>query len=129
MLHGVTMLQVEATPICDFLKSSALKPTACSMARLAARSGPSTTMDENARSAGCPFPCAERDDLELAVAINEHSMSPKREALASTGTDRAIAEIYFSTQAARSANSFANEHPIWLLSACRPYLSADFSLF
>ena len=38
MLHGVTMLQVEAMPTCDFLKSSRLKPTAWSMARLAARS-------------------------------------------------------------------------------------------
>ena len=28
MLHGVTMLQVEAMPICDFLKSSRAKPTA-----------------------------------------------------------------------------------------------------
>ena len=43
MLHGVTMLQVEAMPICGFLKSSLLKPTACSMARLGARSMPSTT--------------------------------------------------------------------------------------
>jgi hypothetical protein len=69
MLHGVTMLQVEATPICDFLKSSAWKPTACSMARLAARSGPSTTMDENARSAVFPFRFAGRDNFELTIAI------------------------------------------------------------
>ena len=38
ILHGVTMLQVEAMPICDFLKSSRVKPSAWSMARLAARS-------------------------------------------------------------------------------------------
>ena len=44
------MLQVEATPTWDFLKSAALKPTACSIARLAARSAPSTTMEEKARS-------------------------------------------------------------------------------
>ena len=44
MLQGVTMLQREAMPIWDFLKSSRLKPTACSMAREAARSTPSTTM-------------------------------------------------------------------------------------
>src|SRR3954470_7247571 len=49
MLHGVTMLQVEAMPICDFLKSSLEKPTACNMARLAARSAPSTIVDEKAR--------------------------------------------------------------------------------
>src|SRR6185369_15212517 len=73
MLQGVTMLQVEATPICDFLKSSALKPTACSMARLAARSGPSTTIEEKARSAGAPFFWLGRDDLELTVAINKGS--------------------------------------------------------
>jgi hypothetical protein len=35
ILHGVTMLQVDATPICGFLKSSLLKPTACNMARCA----------------------------------------------------------------------------------------------
>ena len=46
MLQGVTWLQVETTPICDFWKSSRLKPTACSMARLAARSAPSTTGEE-----------------------------------------------------------------------------------
>ncbi len=28
MLHGVTLLQVEAMPICGFAKSSRLKPTA-----------------------------------------------------------------------------------------------------
>src|SRR6266567_7685243 len=50
MLHGVTWLQVETTPICDFLKSSFLKPTAWSMARLGARSAPSTTMAEKERS-------------------------------------------------------------------------------
>src|SRR5688500_8121353 len=49
MLHGVTMLQVEAMPICDLLKSSVEKPTACNIARLAARSAPSTTWDEYAR--------------------------------------------------------------------------------
>src|SRR6266487_6957629 len=52
MLHGVTWLQVETTPIWDFWKSSRLNPTAWSIARLAARSGPSRTMDENSRSAG-----------------------------------------------------------------------------
>src|SRR5688572_6055945 len=51
MLHGVTMLHVDATPTCDFLKSSAVNPTACNIARLAARSAPSTTIEENARSA------------------------------------------------------------------------------
>jgi len=49
MLHGVTMLHVEAIPICDFLKSRLVNPTACSIARLGARSTPSTTMAECSR--------------------------------------------------------------------------------
>ena len=36
MLHGVTMLQVDAMPTCGFAKSSSLKPTARSIARLGA---------------------------------------------------------------------------------------------
>ncbi|MFT5171764.1 MAG: hypothetical protein ACI9BD_001542, partial [Candidatus Marinamargulisbacteria bacterium] len=46
MLQGVTMLQVEATPIWGFLKSSSLNPTALNMAREAARSTPSTIFEE-----------------------------------------------------------------------------------
>lgn len=46
MLQGVTMLQVEAIPTWFFLKSSRVKPTAWSIARLAARSIPSTTSDD-----------------------------------------------------------------------------------
>ena len=46
ILQGVTSLQVEAMPICGFLKSLSLKPTARSMARLGARVTPSTTTDE-----------------------------------------------------------------------------------
>ncbi len=42
-LQGVTWLQVDATPICDFAKSPRSNPTACSMARLGARSGASTS--------------------------------------------------------------------------------------
>jgi hypothetical protein len=49
ILHGVTMLQVDATPICGFLKSSLLKPTACNMARFGSRSMPSTTWEEKVR--------------------------------------------------------------------------------
>jgi len=41
MLHGVTMLQVEAIPTTGFWKSASLNPTARSMERLGARSGPS----------------------------------------------------------------------------------------
>ena len=52
MLHGVTMLQVEATPTMDFLKSSFENPTGCSIARLGARSGPSSIGPENWRCAG-----------------------------------------------------------------------------
>ena len=46
MLHGVTMFQVEAMPTCGFAKSSSLKPTARSMARLGACVSPSTTTRE-----------------------------------------------------------------------------------
>ena len=46
MLQGVTMLQVEAMPIWGLAKSASVKPTACSMARLAARSTPSVTAEE-----------------------------------------------------------------------------------
>src|SRR5262245_29871015 len=42
------------------------------MARLAARSGPSTTMEEKARSAGLPLPVLERADLlALFIAMAE----------------------------------------------------------
>ena len=46
ILHGVRLLQVEAIPTCDFLKSSSVKPTAWSIARAAAFSLPSTTREE-----------------------------------------------------------------------------------
>jgi hypothetical protein len=46
MLHGVTMLQVDAIPTTGFLKSSSVKPTARSIERLGERSGPSTTTEE-----------------------------------------------------------------------------------
>jgi hypothetical protein len=48
-LQGVTMLQVDAIPICGLLKSSSLKPTGRSIARLAERSTPSTTGAECSR--------------------------------------------------------------------------------
>jgi hypothetical protein len=50
MLHGVTMLQVEAMPIWLFLKVLALehRPTACSIARLAARSDSQAIDDDGA---------------------------------------------------------------------------------
>lgn len=49
MLQGVTWLHVLAMPTWLFLKSARLKPTAWSMAREAARSGPSTNWLENLR--------------------------------------------------------------------------------
>ena len=49
MLQGVTMLQVEAMPICGFVKSASLNPTARSIARLGERSAPSTTRREYRR--------------------------------------------------------------------------------
>ena len=42
-LHGVTSDQVVVTPMIGFLKSSFLNPTAYSIPRLKARSGPSRT--------------------------------------------------------------------------------------
>ena len=52
MLHGVTWLQVEQMPTCGLAKSARVKPTACSMARPAARDGPSTTAAEKRRGDG-----------------------------------------------------------------------------
>ena len=46
------MLQVEAIPTMGFEKSSSLNPTALSMDRLGARSGPSTTLEEWERGEG-----------------------------------------------------------------------------
>ena len=48
-LHGVTWLQVEQMPICGLAKSARVKPTACSIARPGARSGPSRTREECGR--------------------------------------------------------------------------------
>ncbi len=56
MLHGVTWLQVEQMPICGLAKSALVKPTACSIARPAARDGPSTTAAENRREDGVDGP-------------------------------------------------------------------------
>src|SRR5262245_40563024 len=68
MLQGVTWLQVDTTPIWDFWKSSRLNPTAWSMARLAARSGPSRTMEENSRSAEGRACALERLRIELFIS-------------------------------------------------------------
>src|SRR5216684_1728189 len=73
MLHGVTWLQVETTPICDFLKSSFLNPTAWSMARLGARSAPSTTMEEKERSPAGGRLAARRAALTTARFISKES--------------------------------------------------------
>src|SRR6266850_3092949 len=78
MLHGVTMLQVDATPICDFEKSSGVNPTACSIARLAARSGPSTTIEEKARLAGWPLCVALRAGLAAVVFIKSRQIVTQR---------------------------------------------------
>src|SRR5580658_465149 len=49
MLQGVTLAQVEATPICGLTKSSSWKPTARSIARAGACCAPSVTTREWAR--------------------------------------------------------------------------------
>ena len=46
ILHGVTMLHVEAIPICGLWKSLSLKPTALSIDLLGALSFPSTNFEE-----------------------------------------------------------------------------------
>ena len=62
MLQGVTMLQVEAIPTMGLAKSSSLKPTARSMERLGARSGPSTRTAENFRvESGFEFMGVEKE--------------------------------------------------------------------
>src|SRR5215469_5586336 len=48
MLQGVTLPQVDATPICGLAKSASPKPTARSMAREGACFAPSTTTRERA---------------------------------------------------------------------------------
>lgn len=53
------MLQVEATPMAGFSKSSSENPTARSIERLGARSGPSTTMAENLRRESAFFSFVE----------------------------------------------------------------------
>jgi hypothetical protein len=67
MLQGVTMLQVEATPIIGFEKSSRLNPTGYSIARLGARSGPSNKMLECCRTE----PCSGFFDLVVLWALDE----------------------------------------------------------
>ena len=45
-LQGIVSIQVVATPTIGFARSSSVKPTALSMARAAARSGPSVSAAE-----------------------------------------------------------------------------------
>ena len=49
MLQGVRFAQVEAIPICGFLKSASLKPTARNIARDGVCFGPSTTRRDQRR--------------------------------------------------------------------------------
>jgi hypothetical protein len=71
ILHGVTMLQVDAIPICGFEKSASVKPTARNMARPGACSTPSTTIREYRRGSGGPdCPAALRLDSLSCLLIN-----------------------------------------------------------
>ena len=55
MLHGVRLLQVDATPTCGLSKSASWKPTARSIARLGVCLIPSTTRREYLRGSGAVF--------------------------------------------------------------------------
>src|SRR5258708_8780198 len=80
MLHGVTIDHVLAIPTCDFLKSSRANPTAWSIARLAARSEPSTTSFEYSRCRLAPFLAAAFLDGALAgVLIKTRGDEPSRD--------------------------------------------------
>src|SRR5580658_4373113 len=68
MLHGVTMLQVEAIPTTGLRKSSSPNPTARSMERLKERSGPSTTMEECGRRMSLGALMDEVPDHQSAAA-------------------------------------------------------------
>ena len=67
MLHGVTMLQVEATPICGLRKSASLNPVAYSIARLAARSGVTRDIGAGERVGGYPARPLKRWHRETAL--------------------------------------------------------------
>ena len=54
ILHGVSMLQVDAIPTCGFAKSSSVNPTARSIARPGALGAPSTTTRELSRGSTPP---------------------------------------------------------------------------
>src|SRR5688572_90031 len=68
-LHGVTWLHVEQTPTWDLAKSARVKPTACSIARPGARSGPSRTRDECGRLA-IAGDCRCNDDATKDTKLN-----------------------------------------------------------
>src|ERR1019366_7288096 len=62
MLHGVTMLHVEATPTMGLAKSASAKPTARSIERFGERSGPSTTTEECLRRVSLGALMGDRQD-------------------------------------------------------------------
>src|SRR5262245_45010538 len=85
-LQGVTWLHVEHTPICGLRKSSREKPTACSIARPAARAGPSTTAEEYRRALVFFEVAAAR-----RVGIDRHFTTPTAPPLESRQSHRQIA--------------------------------------
>src|SRR3712207_7790803 len=64
MLHGVTMAQVEATPICGRLKSEVEKPTARSIARLG-RSEEHTSELQSRQYLVCRLLLEKKKDIKM----------------------------------------------------------------
>src|ERR1700739_505151 len=78
MLQGVTLPQVEATPICGRAKSSSRNPTARSMAREGACLAPSMTTREYSRGSTLRFTMQPLSSIPERVAHARESERPRR---------------------------------------------------